>query len=132
MSWIEAVHRPEGVLAVFGGAAPPLTRVELHSVTLGHSGDVRMVFDLHDYPSDPPAKWADQGFNTVQLTLACTHVRDIRLTGWASEITADIAVERVDGLVALQVRSPATSLKLTADIVSVVKVAAYLNKPGIA
>ena len=129
VSWIEAVHQPEGVLAVFGGAAPPLTRVELHSVILGR-GDVALVFDLHDYPRDPPAKWAAQGFNTVQLTLACTHVRDVRLTGWGNQITADVAVERLEHGVAVGVHSPATALSLTADIVSVAKVAAYLNDPG--
>lgn len=129
VSWIEIVDRPEGVLAVFDGATPPLTGVEVHSVIFGHSGDVRLVFDLRDFPNDPPAKWANQGYNTVQLTLACAPVRDIRLTGWARQITADIAVDRIGDRVALRVDSPTMTLALTSDFVSVLKVAAYLNDP---
>ncbi|MGD9622469.1 MAG: Imm50 family immunity protein [Mycolicibacterium sp.] len=130
MSWIEAVHGLEGVDAVFSGAIPPLTRVELHSVTFGHGGDVRLVFDLASYPSRPPEKWAKQGFNTVQLTLVCTQVRDVRVTGWARQVIADIVIGRVDEAVEVRVLSPATSLTLSADIVSVVSVAAYLNDPS--
>lgn len=132
MNWIEAVHGSERVLAVFDGAAPPLSRVELHSVTLGHRGDAALVFDLGDYPNRPPAKWAAQGFNTAQLTLACTRVRDIRLTGWASQITAEIAVDRIADRVSVLVHSNAMSLALSADIVSVAEIAGYLNDPGTA
>lgn len=129
MNWIDAVHGPEGVLAVFDGSAPPLNHVELHTVILGR-GDVGLVFDLNDYPKRPPAKWADQGYNTVQLTLVCTHVRDVRLAGWGNQITADIAVDRVEDRVAVGVRSDTVSIALIADIVSVAKVTAYLNNPG--
>lgn len=126
MSWIDAVLDPRGVLAVFGGEAPPLNGADVHSVSVHRDGpSVALVFDLRDYPEEPPAKWAGQGFTTVQLTLNCVGVENVRLTGWGTEVVADLSIQRVDERVTVRLDSPNATLTLDALAVDVQKVSAY-------
>lgn len=130
MSWIDEVTNGRGVLAVYGGEAPSLQRVELQSVVFTSRGpSAGLAVALRDYPAEPPAKWAAQGFNTVQLLLNCIGIESVRMTSWSNVVVGDISVERLDGLVSVTVDAPGTDLRLVVDSVDVQKVSAYLRVP---
>jgi Immunity protein 50 len=130
MSWIDAVQNGQGVLAVFGGDAPPLTGVDVQRVGFSWEGPgVVLSVSLRDYPADPPAKWAAQQFNTVLLSLNCIDVQDVRLTGWGRQVVADLSLERSGGRVAVRLDSPDATLTLSALAVDVQKVSAYQRGP---
>jgi Immunity protein 50 len=131
VSWIEAVSSPEGVLAVYGGEAPALTGLVRRLEFTWRGPSVVLSVALRDYPSAPPAKWAERGCDTVLLTLYCFGAEDVRLTGWAAGVVADMAVERTDGRVAVALDSPAATLSLSAVDVFVQQVSAYRHgSPG--
>jgi hypothetical protein len=131
MSWLDVVTNGRGVLAVFGGEAPDLRSVVVHSVTVHRDGPtVAVVFDLPGYPSSPPAKWAAQEFTTVQLTLSCLGAEEIRLTGWATDVIGDLTLDRAGDRVDVALRSPVATLTLTAVAVDVTDMAAYQDRPG--
>jgi immunity protein 50 of polymorphic toxin system len=126
MSWLDVVSNGRGVVAVFGGEAPELRSIVVHSVTVHRDGPtVTLVFDLPDYPSAPPAKWAAQGFTTVQLVLSCVGAEEIRLTGWGTDVVGDLSIERAGDRIAVALDTPVATLTLTALAVDVQKVSAY-------
>ena len=131
MSWLDVVDNGRGVLTVFGGETPPLRSLVVHGVNIHRNGPtVALVFDLPDYPSSPPAKWAAQGFTTVQLTLSCFGAEEIRLSGWGTDVIGDLTLDPVGDRVAVRLESPVTTLTLTALVVDVQNVSAYQESPA--
>jgi len=126
MSWLDAVEDGRGVLAVWGGQAPALTGIDVQALNFSHNGPtVVLAFTLPDYPTDPPAKWAAQGFDTAQMALSIFGIADVRLTGWDVDVVGDLTLERVDGRVAVRLESPAATFSCTALAVDVQTISAY-------
>jgi hypothetical protein len=101
-NWLDALDDSRGIRAIYGDDVPPLTGVTMNEVCLHHDGPrVVLRFDLSRYPANPPKKWADQGFTTVQLQLMLVDIHELSIAGWSNESVVDLSLERTDnGVVA--------------------------------
>jgi hypothetical protein len=70
--WIDHILNPKTITSIYPAQAPSLAHVRLHELAILCGGDLqcRLRFDVADFPSPAPAKWVQQQYNTVQLTLA--------------------------------------------------------------
>lgn len=78
---------------MFGDSEPALDRVDIHEVRLCRQGVTLFLrFDLAEYPSAPPKKWAALEANTVQVELALSSVEHLTIEGWGAERGARIEI----------------------------------------
>jgi Immunity protein 50 len=129
MTWLDTVVNDRGVLAVFG-RAPSLASIDVRDLFFDPYGpQIRLTFALHDYPADPPGKWAAQGFTTAVLALSFIALSEVRLTGWTGGVVGDLGLERIDGGVAVAFTAPRTTLTCTTEFVDVQKISACRDRP---
>ncbi|MFF4716764.1 Imm50 family immunity protein [Streptomyces eurythermus] len=129
MSWTSALNNPHGIDAIYHGSPPELNGVHVHEVALHQDGPtLKLRFDLPIYPSQPPGKWAAQGFNTVQVEISLSGVRDITLDGFGTNIVADVSLTKKNDITVV-VTSPETRLKATSDFAFISQLSAYANDP---
>ena len=128
MMWTSALVDATAVQRVFGGDPPELRGAHVHEVTLLRDGpQVIIRFDLPRYPSEPPAKWAAQGLNTVQAEISFVGARDISLEGFGRDPVADIDITRNEA-VQVSVDSADFRLRLSAEAALLSKISAYMNE----
>ncbi|MFG3123696.1 Imm50 family immunity protein [Streptomyces sp. NPDC048201] len=125
MSWTSLVYNAQGVIAIYGGHAPPLSNVRVREVRLQEDGpSVELRFDLPVFPDNAPKKWVAQSFNTVQLEISFGGIRSLSIEGLATEVVADISISEGDG-VTLVVASPVMRVEAAAQTAFLSKVSAY-------
>jgi hypothetical protein len=126
-SWIDVVDRTEGLVAAYGSQLPTLDRVELVALTLSQdSTPLTLRFDLADYPSEPPRRWALKKANTVQLELALFPLETISLSRWGTLGIADISLTRSENFI-LRARGGELDLSATSKFAAVLSIPAYVN-----
>ncbi|MEV5971803.1 Imm50 family immunity protein [Streptomyces sp. NPDC051921] len=127
MTWVSLLADSGGLDRIYGGRPPALTSVRLHAVEVGREGpSLNLRFDLDVYPEQPPAKWAAQGYNTVQVTLSLGGLRDVTMNGFGTDPVVDISVEGTDG-VTLDIHSDEVQLHAVADAAYVSRISAYAS-----
>ncbi|MEV6114375.1 Imm50 family immunity protein [Streptomyces sp. NPDC052109] len=129
MSWASLLHNPVGITSIYQGNPPDLIDVHLHEVVLHEDGPtLKLRLDLPRYPDQPPRKWAAQGFNTLQVEISFSGVREVTLEGFGTAISAEISLTGEEGI-SLNVMSAATRIWATADTAFISKLTAYANEP---
>jgi hypothetical protein len=80
--WIEHVLNSKTITSIYSTEYPSLAQVQLHDLSIICGADLqcKFRFDLKDFPANAPAKWVQQGYNTVQLTLNCIQAEVIQCT----------------------------------------------------
>ena len=130
MTWTSLVENPEGITSVYQGSPPELLDVHVHEVCLHRDGPaLRVRLDLPSYPEIPPKKWAAQGFNTVQIEITFSGLREVELNGFSTDMMATISIEEDMG-VQIHLSAPGSEVRAVANTATISKVAAYLNTPG--
>lgn len=106
MSWVDLLVDNRGLRAVFGDTDPVLEWVDIHEVRLDRHGVTLFVrFDLAEYPSPPPKKWAALEANTVQVELALSSIQNVTIEGWGAARGAHIEITKnSDGRIELACR----------------------------
>jgi Immunity protein 50 len=131
--WTQLLVDPRAVRAIFGETCPSLDGVELHEVVLDRDGPtVSLRFDLRDFPTDPPTKWREAGFNRVQVSLQAIGVRELDIRGLLTEPTLDLSTFRDCELVHVRGTTDGMLIDLAADFLAVTSdsVSAYLDLAG--
>ncbi|WP_405991253.1 Imm50 family immunity protein [Streptomyces sp. NBC_00986] len=129
MTWTSLVQNPEGITSVYQGSPPELLDVHVHEVCLHRDGPaLRVRLDLPSYPENPPRKWAAQGFNTVQIEVTFSGLREVKLNGFSTNMTATISIEEDTG-VQIHLSAPGSDVRAVANTAIISKVTAYLNTP---
>ncbi|MET8690180.1 Imm50 family immunity protein [Streptomyces sp. NPDC004732] len=129
MTWTSLVRNPEGITSVYGGAVPPLTGVRIHSVVLDRDGpQLRVRFDLCEYPEAAPKKWAAQRFNTVQVELSFGGLDDVELRGFSVDPVGDILLTGGARL-SLEVMSADVQVRASAQSAYISDLSAYADVP---
>lgn len=130
-TWLDTLHNPQGITSIYGDAIPTLNAVDLHEICLHRDGpDVVFRFDLPEYPSDPPRKWAAQGFNTVQVRLQLVAVTELSIAGWSHNSIADITVAGDGDMVTLNATAEAYRCHVRARAAAIKSISAYLMGSG--
>ncbi|OIJ91054.1 hypothetical protein BIV25_30445 [Streptomyces sp. MUSC 14] len=128
MSWTSLLRNPEGITSVYQGNPPDLVGVQLHEVVLRTDGQtLTLRLDLARYPEQPPRKWAVQRFNTTQVEISFSGIKEIALEGFGTDIRADVSLTSENG-VTLDVTSSEARIRAVADTVFISKLTAYANE----
>ncbi|MFF2391364.1 Imm50 family immunity protein [Nocardia sp. NPDC058114] len=121
------------VRAIFGAATPSLEGVVLHEVRLHRDGpSVYLRFDFREFPVDPPRKWRNIGYNTVQIELNLYGVDSVEISNLSTESVIDLNLSTCnrDGKRVVHARTSknsATHLDVVAGSVRVSKISAYVG-----
>ncbi|MGW2486751.1 Imm50 family immunity protein [Streptomyces sp. NPDC001606] len=116
------MHNPAGITTVYQGDPPDLIDVHLHEIVLHEAGPtLKLRLDLPRYPEQPPRKWVEQGFNTLQVEISFGGIREIALEGFG---TATGEEE-----ISLNVMSAKSHIRGTADTAFISKLTAYATEP---
>jgi hypothetical protein len=109
---------------------PKLDGVDVMQVTYDRDGPKIVVrFDLPEYPSNPPEKWAKQGFNRVQVQISLIGVRDVGHKGWAISNAASLSFAMDEsGTKVARIDGQTTHFNATFDHLIIDKVSAYRNE----
>ena len=67
--------------------------------------------------------------NTAQIEVTFTGLREVKLNGFSSNMTADIFIEENMG-VQIRISAPGSDMRAVAHAAVISKVSAYLNTPG--
>ena len=125
-NWLDALDDSRGIRAIYGDDVPPLTGVTMNEVCLHHDGPrVVLRFDLSRYPANPPKKWSDQGFTTVQLQLMLVDIHELSIAGWSNESVVDLSLEQTDNGVIVTTSGGLTQLRIRAHTATVTSISAY-------
>ncbi|WHI45380.1 Imm50 family immunity protein [Microbulbifer sp. JMSA004] len=92
--------------------------------------DVKIEFDLREWPENAPRKWSDQKLNTVQVTIVLGACTQIHMKDWASENIGEFRVKKIKGsdLYSFKfVSSSGTYFSCICDVLFFTKVSAYQN-----
>lgn len=127
-SWIDLLYKPDGIRAIYGADLPTLRSVDLHEFSLDRDGPVAMLrFDLAEFPRRPPKKWADQGFNAVQVQLSLGGVQHLTIVGWETHITIDIDVERRGEVISLRTMNGPVDINIEARSLVLSRLSAHCD-----
>lgn len=125
-NWIDLLCRPYGIRAIYGEDLPTLTSVDLIELSLNHDGPTAMLrFDLAEFPRRPPKKWADQGFNVVQVQLSLGGVQHLTVAGWTTDVTIGIDVERRGDVISLRTVNGPVAVAIDAQTLTLSRLSAY-------
>ncbi|MEU2148838.1 MULTISPECIES: Imm50 family immunity protein [Streptomyces albovinaceus subgroup] len=137
MQWTALLNNPEGINATYLQDPPDLRGVRIHEVSLQVEGPtLKLRFDLPAYPDHPPRKWLAQKYNTVQVELSFGGLKSISLSGFGTDISADVSitgeggvnVKTGEGGVNVEATSPGFHLQANAMTASVSRLSAYANE----
>ena len=128
VSWSDFLLDASSLVAIFGARDLRQDQLTLHEVVVSRDGpEVRLRFDLPEFPTDPPQKWVAQGFNTVQVTLSLVGVRNLSLEGLSTEMVVMLEISELDAGIQLNIIGDGIALTASADAAVLGRVSAYMN-----
>ncbi|WP_444915943.1 Imm50 family immunity protein [Microbulbifer sp. TRSA007] len=92
--------------------------------------DVKIEFDLREWPGNAPIKWSDQKFNTVQVTIVLGACTEVHMKDWGSENIGEFRVEKIkdSDLYSFKfVSASGAYFSCVCDVLFFTKVSAYQN-----
>ncbi|SCF18481.1 Immunity protein 50 [Micromonospora viridifaciens] len=124
--WVDLLSESHGIRAIYGEDLPALTSVDLHEFALHRDGPrATLRFDLPQFPKSPPKKWADQGFNVVQVQLTLVDVLHLAIVGWTTRAVLDINVERMGEVLSLRANNGPVDINIDARWLVLSHLSAY-------
>ncbi|MGC4744303.1 Imm50 family immunity protein [Micromonospora sp. DT201] len=124
--WVDLLSESHGIRAIYGEDLPALTSVDLHELVLHRDGPrATLRFDLSQFPKSPPKKWADQGFNVVQVQLTLVDVLHLTMVGWTTRALLDINVERMGKALSLRANNGPVGINIDARWLVLSHLSAY-------
>jgi hypothetical protein len=85
-------------------------------------------FDLSEFPQTPPQKWRDQGFTTVQVTLAIDGISQLRLQDFGTLPVGSLQVQSLPEIrVKILFSSPQCSFEAIGAAGRIVTVSGYID-----
>ncbi|RKN22114.1 hypothetical protein D7147_05175 [Micromonospora musae] len=124
--WVDLLSESHGIRAIYGEDLPALTSVDLHELVLHRDGPrATLRFDLSQFPKSPPKKWADQGFNVVQVQLTLEDVLHLTIAGWTTRAVLDINVEPTGKVLSLRANNGPVGISIDARWLVLSHLSAY-------
>jgi hypothetical protein len=131
--WIDHVLNPKTLISIYPAQAPSLGQVRLHELAIISGGDLqcRLRFDLPDFPLDAPAKWVQQQYNTVQLTLSFLQVTINHCAIPSGSGVGELRIRYEENHFQVEFYTPVQGsvFRATATWAHIDKIAGYLNRP---
>ncbi|WP_245713547.1 Imm50 family immunity protein [Nocardia vaccinii] len=131
MSWIELLTDARAIRAIYRDNPPSLDNLTMHELCLHRDGP-RAVINavLAEFPSDPPKKWRDQGFNTVYIKLYLEGVTKADISGIDTDSRINLQLNREDGQIhATTGPGSTTTFDIWSDFLILNSISAYHTSP---
>ncbi|MFE3541953.1 Imm50 family immunity protein [Nocardia sp. NPDC059177] len=114
MTWVDLLNNARGMYAIFRDDVPSLQAVTIHSVGMHRDGPtLKLVFDLPDFPTDPPKKW--RGYKVIRIELWFTGVN-------SAVIALDTVTKLVDLNISRVIANNQESIRLVATLANTIKI----------
>jgi hypothetical protein len=95
--WYSLAMNPKSIFSIFGNNIPSLENVLLKKMNFDSNGPVVEIFlDLENYPSAPPIKWLQSGYNTARIWMKLIDIKSIRLDGWESDNVVNVQLREIE------------------------------------
>lgn len=128
-NWTEFLVDDKQLKGIFGDSIVSLMNVSIHEVMMHRNGPaVTLRFDLEDFPIEPPKKWRDNNFNTVQMTLSCVDVSNLSVSGLSTTMNADLVFERLNDKIQLHIQTERFNLHLICNFLMIESISAYVDE----
>lgn len=131
--WIDHVLNPKTITSIYQAQGPSLGQVRLHELAILCGGDLqcRLRFDLSDFPLPAPAKWVQQQYNTVQLTLSFLQATIDHCAIPSGNGVGDLQIRYEAERFHVEFHTPEQGnvFRATATWVQVDQIVGYLNQP---
>lgn len=100
--WYECVDKMDFLKKLYK-KIPDLKDVRIDKISIENEGStVNLVFDLPDFPSNPPVKWT--GCNTVSVEVSFWGVINFKMCSNGNEMYGDIEMNHRDNFVDVSVK----------------------------
>jgi len=114
------------LMGLYGGL-PKFDEVNIQQINLNWNGPcASIVFDLNEFPSDPPKKW--NKFNTVQLEISFFPLRKVNIDVFSGKNLCAVNIEKVGAEFFVEITGGAKA-SFVASSISIDRVSAYFNMP---
>ncbi|WP_141733560.1 Imm50 family immunity protein [Oligoflexus tunisiensis] len=93
MNWFDTLNDKRSLESIYGAEIPDLDSVCIRELTLDENGpSLKIRFDFGKFPSNPPLKWAQSGFNTVQCVLVFDQLSSVQIHGWLTRNVGQLEI----------------------------------------
>lgn len=129
-SWTSHLVDSKHIDSIYRADIPVLNEVDIHEIVFNRDGPtISITLNLNEYPINPPQKWVDQKFNTVQIKIALIDIEEVELSGWISTTyIACIDINKIDGKITLNLTGGDLNLSIKARFIDVSSISAYMKK----
>lgn len=79
--WKRDVQNFRAAFGVFGGAPPPLEKLQLSEVSLRDPSEITMALTRFDLPENSPRVWYQKQYDALQFRLLFSGVINMRIEG---------------------------------------------------
>ena len=106
-SWTAHLVDSQHIDSIYHADIPDLNEVDIHEIVFNRDGPtISITLNLNEYPINPPQKWVDQKFNTVQVKIALIDIEGVELSGWINTTyIARVDINKTDEKITLNLTS---------------------------
>ncbi|MFP2424293.1 Imm50 family immunity protein [Pseudescherichia vulneris] len=127
--WTDYLIDSKKIDSIYHVDKPSLDEIDVHELIFHRDGPkISIIFNLKEYPSKPPQKWAVQKFNVVQIKLSLIDIECVDMSGWVdTTYTAYVNIHKIDGLIHFNLNGTNLKLSLRAMFMDVESITAYMK-----
>jgi Immunity protein 50 len=126
MKWHQLAENPQSLDSLYE-SVPKLENVELFSINLNREGSqIQIHFDLPVFPDKPSTRW-HKDFNTIQIQLSFSGVKEFKAQGWQRNMKVRIDIEKNNKNLEVVISNPEIKLKYTfqSEFLRIEKISPY-------
>jgi len=133
MNWVDYIgDNKKTIDIIFGNKTPELNNIEIRDITIGYqySNAVEVVFDLCQYPSNPPLKWKQKGENEISIKLLFSEIEKFRSDLWECQYDkkSDIKIKPVNEKFDISFTGISINMSFTANWISMLDFHSYKHE----
>ena len=117
-------------MAIYNDSPPKMNSIFLHSIEIIRAGlQIRLVFDLEEFPKNAPRKWTSQGYNCVQLSVLLLNTLDLKIEGFNLDCLCSVDVYECKNTkrLVIKIHNESLNMNTTVHSIDIEKISAYLR-----
>lgn len=81
--WYTNAENPKSIEGIYGGEEPSLNDSYISNIEFenGKNPDLLISIQIKNFPSSPPAKWLEKGYDSVIISLRLMNLKSFHFTG---------------------------------------------------
>jgi hypothetical protein len=96
--WYNLAINPKSISSVFDNDVPSLRNALLKKIDFDNNGpEIDIFLEVENYPSSPPIKWKQKGYDTAQVWMKLIEVISVKMDGWERNNLVNIQLKEIEG-----------------------------------